>query len=924
MLVTATDTNDQKEPAVQYPTGLKQRHTRHLRSRSSSLGATFYSSAIVPPSFAPLDSEALSSLISSLTLISEAQKAELVDESARRPKTSADEGDLIHQLAINSDFQRAFKQPEHTSIQHEADFCPPPVAGYNTINAINTTVRPKTSGNDRPLKKPKKKKSHLVLKAVRSQGQLKSGSLQSPASNPSYPESRPSYNGSVLSLPLSAHSKVSVRSPFRMFFATKMGSEQNETEHLSPPMPTDTIPEGRPSSEKERDAHRFSAFVRIENIKPDGGDVSPEAKTPASLSPVARVDLNETLIPSRRSSLRSGRARSSRNSRDLKSLNIDQDLIEENHETVQRIRELQQARERRHHEWRKEARRSEKMAAKRMSIPDPDSSPMKKSASARSSWHSRAADISEGNEPLEHSTYVNGNDTTTISTLEEVAEAAPSTPLDRNSGVLGFEMQRQSSVTASTTQSISSAKLHRKRLSDSIKRTSSIKQPMSEDAKGVIDEVESFLGSPRFTQRIRHPRTGRTIVFSEVGDPKGFVVLCCVGMGLTRYVTSFYDEIAKAQKLRIITPDRPGVGETEAMPAERSTPLAWVDDVAVICSSLGIDKFSLLAHSAGAIYALATALKMPQYVRGRIHLLAPWVPPSQLAASGQYGAGKAANLPTSHKILSFFPASFMRVANSRFLSATSASIEPRSHKEWKKETSFDADLMNQEASLSRADISQQNFSMFPTSTPTASNPDYITSQSQNYSCYQAEQMRSPSRSLAGTPNNFVVQPRTSTLSPSPSPSVRTPTGQQRALTPQARTRLFNSTLTSRTWNLSTLDANPSIDLVICLERRRPIGFRYTDITRSVVIHHGAGDTRVPLENVRWLSSAMKKCELRVLEGEGHGLMASAAVMSEVLAEVGREWEEWAILNREREKERRREEEANEVIAKGARRGYPRW
>jgi pimeloyl-ACP methyl ester carboxylesterase len=60
----------------------------------------------------------------------------------------------------------------------------------------------------------------------------------------------------------------------------------------------------------------------------------------------------------------------------------------------------------------------------------------------------------------------------------------------------------------------------------------------------------------------------------------------------------------------------------------------------------------------------------------------------------------------------------------------------------------------------------------------------------------------------------------------------------------------------------------------------------------VVIHHGSRDTRVPVENVRWLAKTMRRCEVRVLEGEGHGLMASAAVMGGVLEEIAREWVDW--------------------------------
>jgi hypothetical protein len=85
--------------------------------------------------------------------------------------------------------------------------------------------------------------------------------------------------------------------------------------------------------------------------------------------------------------------------------------------------------------------------------------------------------------------------------------------------------------------------------------------------------VEGFIHAQRLSQKIRHPQTGRVISFSEVGNPKGNVVFCCVGMGLTRYITAFYDELASTLNLRIITPDRPGVGESDTDP--NGTPLSW-------------------------------------------------------------------------------------------------------------------------------------------------------------------------------------------------------------------------------------------------------------------------------------------------------------------------------------------------------------
>lgn len=107
-----------------------------------------------------------------------------------------------------------------------------------------------------------------------------------------------------------------------------------------------------------------------------------------------------------------------------------------------------------------------------------------------------------------------------------------------------------------------------------------------------------------------------------------------------------------------------------------------------------------------------------------------------------------------------------------------------------------------------------------------------------------------------------------------------------------RREIYDSRLTLAIWALATTNANPAVDLIVCLERQRDIGFMYKDITRAVIIHHGSKDTRVPVENVKWLGRTMRKCEVRVLEGEGHGLMASAAVMGGVLEEMGREWKDW--------------------------------
>lgn len=138
----------------------------------------------------------------------------------------------------------------------------------------------------------------------------------------------------------------------------------------------------------------------------------------------------------------------------------------------------------------------------------------------------------------------------------------------------------------------STPELHLKRSSSRLKRLSGPLSPRLDDQKeetrvtsvsyerppsadSIDESVEAYMNSPRLSQKIKHPQTGRVISFSEVGDTDGSAVFCCVGMGLTRYITAFYDELALTLKLRLITPDRPGVGDSEAYAEGTATPLSW-------------------------------------------------------------------------------------------------------------------------------------------------------------------------------------------------------------------------------------------------------------------------------------------------------------------------------------------------------------
>lgn len=113
----------------------------------------------------------------------------------------------------------------------------------------------------------------------------------------------------------------------------------------------------------------------------------------------------------------------------------------------------------------------------------------------------------------------------------------------------------------------------RHRRSPSLPVSVADERPSSADS--IDAAVSDYISSPNLTEKVAHPTTGRMIAFSDVGDPKGHVVLCCLGMGLTRYLMAFYDELARTLKLRLITLDRPGVGESDPYTDETGTPLGW-------------------------------------------------------------------------------------------------------------------------------------------------------------------------------------------------------------------------------------------------------------------------------------------------------------------------------------------------------------
>jgi pimeloyl-ACP methyl ester carboxylesterase len=99
-------------------------------------------------------------------------------------------------------------------------------------------------------------------------------------------------------------------------------------------------------------------------------------------------------------------------------------------------------------------------------------------------------------------------------------------------------------------------------------------------------------------------RTGRKLEVREYGDNAGHPVFFFHGLIGSHYQASYIADQARGNGLRIIAPNRPGVGSSEF--TERKSPLDAVSDVEDVAAALELDEFSVIGISGGTPIALAT------------------------------------------------------------------------------------------------------------------------------------------------------------------------------------------------------------------------------------------------------------------------------------------------------------------------------
>ncbi len=116
----------------------------------------------------------------------------------------------------------------------------------------------------------------------------------------------------------------------------------------------------------------------------------------------------------------------------------------------------------------------------------------------------------------------------------------------------------------------------------------------------------------RATDRELRLVDGRRMTWSEFGAPAGTPVLSCHGGLLCRFDVEPCSADLAAAGLRVLSPDRPGVGGSDRAPGHSTAD--WVDDARQLLDALGLERVAVVGWSLGGQYAAAVAARLGERV----------------------------------------------------------------------------------------------------------------------------------------------------------------------------------------------------------------------------------------------------------------------------------------------------------------------
>ncbi|WVQ71705.1 hypothetical protein IAR50_001246 [Cryptococcus sp. DSM 104548] len=478
--------------------------------------------------------------------------------------------------------------------------------------------------------------------------------------------------------------------------------------------------------------------------------------------------------------------------------------------------------------------------------------------------------------------------------------------------------------------------------------------------EGETHDHAKYLRSPHLNRTLSVPRSypdpPLTVSWAEVGHPKGHPVVFFMGLGCVRYLIAFFDDIARAFNLRIICIDRWGLGKTTQVSQGKRTVHEWAKVVEKVLDEIKVDKFQVVAHSAGAPYALAVVARLGGRVRGTLHLLAPWVsadidggykwlkwvpkgviksataaewklqsfllgkpPPLTYKSVGHNAAPASSGSPKP----SFEEETLYRESKSAqttpqatpvrgpgIVRKASQILRPRSngtppghesHKQLGHIRSLKSLRGNSESQVTTVSSTSTNTPP-PSSCSLKSTPPTIGMDESDPDSDVEHDFRFGEGFDAMSVNLKMPAPPSIKFRPSYAsfktastaslPSV-TETGWPSAPTGNA----FTLVLTQASHAESEPGTTSDIFYVILNTQSKVPGplVDYTQIDHPTKIWYGQKDDRISEKAMRWLERCMRDAQLVVVEGEGHGLLSSVKVMWDVFESLGGEARRWGRI-----------------------------
>lgn len=108
----------------------------------------------------------------------------------------------------------------------------------------------------------------------------------------------------------------------------------------------------------------------------------------------------------------------------------------------------------------------------------------------------------------------------------------------------------------------------------------------------------------------RRSGSGVVVGYAAYGDPAGTPLIFCHGWPGSHHQAQMIDAPARKRGLRVLAPNRPGIGQSS--PMSGIDVRQWANVMGGFADAMGIDRFYLLGVSGGGPYALASAAVLPE------------------------------------------------------------------------------------------------------------------------------------------------------------------------------------------------------------------------------------------------------------------------------------------------------------------------